>query len=44
MKVLANAKVVNTLQYTSVSSQHIILYTLNLYNVTCQFYLNKAGK
>lgn len=39
MEALANAMVVIIFQYISVSN----LY-LNLYNVTCQLYLGKAGK
>ena len=38
MEAVANAMVVIILQYISVSN----LY-LNLYNVICQLYLNKAG-
>lgn len=38
--VLSNLMVVITLQYIHVSN-HV---TLNLHNVTCQSYLNKAGK
>ena len=40
MEVLA--MVVIILQYINVSNQH--MFTLNLYNVICQLYLNKAGK
>lgn len=39
MQVLANIMVVIILQYISVSKEHIVL---NLYNITCQLYLNKA--
>lgn len=39
MQVLANIMVVIILQYITVSKQHIVL---NLHNVTCQLYLNKA--
>lgn len=37
MEVLTNSPVV-------IMHQIIILYTLNLYNVISQLYLNKAGK
>ena len=39
MEVLANTIVVIKLQYTRVSNQHV-----NLQNVICQLYLNKARK
>lgn len=42
MDVLTNPVMVTTLQYIRV--QIITLYTLNLYNVKCQLYLNKAGR
>ena len=42
MEVLANtAMVVITLQYISVSNQHVVL---NLHKSICQLYLNKAGE
>ena len=41
MDVLTNLIVVIILQYICVCQ--ITMYTLNLYNVICQFYLNRAG-
>ena len=41
-QVLVNALVVITLPYISVSNQRAC--TLNLCNVICQLYLDKAGK
>ena len=41
MEVLTNPIEENISQCISVSNQ---VYTLDLHNVICQFYLNKAGK
>ena len=40
MDVLTNLTVANILQYTCVSNHHI--YTSNLHNVICQFYLDTS--
>lgn len=42
MKVLANATVVIVLQNINVANQHAV--HLNLHNIMCQLYPNKAGK
>ena len=42
MEVLTNTTVVIISQY--IGQQIITLYTLNVYSVICQLYLNKAGK
>ena len=40
MEVLTNSIAISTSQYISVSNHHV--YTLYLYSIICQLYLNKA--